>query len=64
ESSHLTVEVRDLAGRLVETVFDGEAGASALDVTWTPGAGVPDGLYILRIETPSGSTARLATLLR
>ncbi|KZD15530.1 MAG: hypothetical protein AO395_05945 [Candidatus Fermentibacter daniensis] len=64
ESSHLTVEVRDLAGRLVDTVFDGETGPAARSVTWTPGAGVPDGLYILRIETPAGSTSRLATLLR
>ncbi len=62
--THVRIEVRDLAGRLVETVFEGESGASALDVTWTPGTGVPDGLYILSIETPSGSASRMATLLR
>lgn len=63
-ASRATVEVRDLAGRLVDILFDGEAGDAPTSVSWTPDATIPNGLYVIRIESASGSTSRMATLLR
>lgn len=64
EASRASIEVRDLAGRLMETIFDGEAGETPTSVSWTPGASVPNGVYLVRIETACGSAGRMITLLR
>ncbi len=60
ESVPVTLRVWDVSGRLVEKLENGETAAGTSSVTWTPGNGVPDGLYLLGITAgDSFSTVRV-----
>jgi len=57
------VTVHDLAGRLVATLFEGAAGAGALDVTWDGRGAEAAGLFFMRLELEGESrTLRLVRL--
>jgi len=49
-ASHARIEIYDLSGHLVQTAFEGEQGAGAQDVIWTPNASrVSAGVYFARV---------------
>ena len=62
--SRATVRVHDLSGRLVASLFDGEASGAAHEVVWNgrdeAGQAVAAGVYLCRIST--GSDARVLKL--
>jgi len=63
EASHVTVDVYDLSGRLVERVFDREAGPGD-HAAWLDGSGLPAGGYVVRIVTGEAANTERCVLLR
>lgn len=57
------IRVFDAAGRLVATLVDGVQPAGDHTVTFDA-AGLPSGVYLVRLETPSHAESRAVTLLR
>ncbi len=61
-AQHARVELFDVAGRRVATLFDGVAAAGAHRVTWegrsADGAPVADGVYMARLATGTSSVTR------
>jgi flagellar hook assembly protein FlgD len=59
EEARATVEVFDLNGRLVRTVFSGMAQRGPNEVTWgghdQAGRAVASGVYFIRLKTPDRS---------
>ena len=63
-----TLRVYDAAGRLVETLLDGDLAAGPHSVEWTArgasGHILPAGTYFYRLETSRGSLSRSLILIR
>lgn len=62
-ASDITLEVFDLTGRRVKVLDSGMRTAGLHEVEFVAGD-LPDGLYVIRLMTPSGSLTRTATLVR
>jgi hypothetical protein len=54
------VDVFDLAGRHVRTLFDGTAGGTPMSIAWNgddaAGYSLPVGVYLLRLRDARGAT--------
>jgi len=59
---HVHIEIADLAGRVVATVFDGVQAAGRYQAAWR-GERLPAGLYFVRLTTPDRTIARKFTRL-
>lgn len=61
--SRATVRVHDLSGRLVASLFDGEASGAAHEVVWNgrdeAGQAVAAGVYLCRISTGSDAGSQI-----
>jgi len=67
DASRATVEIRDVAGRMVETVFAGWRAAGRQQVSWNgldaAGRSAAPGLYFCRVTSPAGcATAKFVRL--
>lgn len=63
QPGRVSVRVFDSLGREVATLFDGMQPAGSHHVTFDA-AGLPSGLYLVRLETGAGQAVRTATLLK
>jgi hypothetical protein len=63
EAADVRLAVLDVLGREVAVLLDGPQPAGPRGVTWDP-AGLPAGLYVVRLTTADGSTVRPVTLVR
>ncbi len=63
DPAHVTIEVFDLDGRKVETVFSGQAGAGIHALVWNADDASP-GLYFIRLTCNEHMQARKLLLLR
>jgi hypothetical protein len=67
-NQNIRVEVYDLLGRKVRTLFDGTHSPGTLHLNWDAtddkGAAVATGVYIYRLRTGTTDVARRMTLLR
>ncbi|MGM0628580.1 MAG: T9SS type A sorting domain-containing protein, partial [Candidatus Fermentibacterota bacterium] len=63
ETGHVTVDVYDLSGRLVERIFDREAGPGDQAV-WLDATGLPAGVYVVRIVAQEAANTERCVLLR
>jgi 3',5'-cyclic AMP phosphodiesterase CpdA len=68
EAGRVRLELLDVSGRRVATLFDGAAAAGATDVAWDgrSGAATPaaPGVYLARIVSPSGTAACRVAVVR
>lgn len=62
-AGHVGVRVYDALGRLVATLVDGMLPAGEYEVTFHA-ANLPSGQYIVRLDAPGFSQARVVTLLK
>ncbi|HYE58818.1 MAG TPA: right-handed parallel beta-helix repeat-containing protein [Rhodothermales bacterium] len=62
DAGHTRITVYDAVGRRVAAVLDEVRPAGAQAARWTP-AGLPAGLYLVRIETPAGVATQALALL-
>jgi uncharacterized membrane protein len=62
------LQVADIGGRVVATVYDGLAGPGTTSARWggraVEGNPLPPGVYFLRLHTPMGVVARRLVLVR
>ncbi|WP_456427241.1 T9SS type A sorting domain-containing protein, partial [Rhodocaloribacter sp.] len=63
-SQRVTVNVFDVLGRRVATLFDGTMAANETRSFSFDGAGLPSGLYLYRAEGETFSATRQALLLK
>jgi hypothetical protein len=63
EKSHVTIEIFDLLGRKIETLFDGSQPAGYHSVTWNSGD-YSSGIYFCRIEAGDFAETRKMILLK
>jgi len=67
-NQNISVEIYDLLGRKVKTLFDGTHSPGTLHLNWDAtddkGAAVATGVYIYRLRTGATDVARRMTLLR
>ncbi len=63
EPGHVTIRVYDALGRTVATLYSGVQAAGEHRVTFDA-AGLPSGLYVVRMEAEGFQQARLATLIK
>jgi hypothetical protein len=62
-SSHVTIAVYDLSGREVSRLVDETVGAGRYRVHWEA-RDVPSGMYLVRMQSGTFSSARMVTLVR
>ncbi len=60
----VSLEVYDVAGRLMETVFDGSLESGTHSIDWVPGSGLSNGVYFVRLTTGEGTLTTQAMVLR
>lgn len=63
EKANIQIEVFDIAGRLIEVLFNGEKNAGIHSVTWDAGSH-SSGIYLLRMHSPRGIETRKMILLK
>jgi hypothetical protein len=63
ESGHVRMAVRDLQGRLVELLVDGQLAAGAHELSWQPGE-VASGTYFVVVESRMGVQVRKVLFLK
>ena len=63
-AQHVTVVVLDITGRRVATVYDGTVTPGASTTLKIDGAGLPSGLYLVRVSGEDFSTTRRISLVR
>lgn len=59
-----TVEVYDVLGRRMEVLLSEVLPAGTRDVTWSPGASVPSGIYFVRMVAGEAAVTRAVVLQR
>lgn len=68
QQRHLTISLFDLYGRLVKTVYNGTSTpgkhSSKVKLTDQSGMAIPEGLYILRMETNTGQITSQKIMVR
>lgn len=64
ERSHAVLQVFNMQGLLVGTLFDGDAGAQAVIEAELRGEDLPAGIYMARLTTPNGVTLTRRLLLQ
>ena len=57
-AEHVTIEVYDILGRKVETVFEGTLPAGSPQVFTFDGSALPNGYYMARVASGQSSTTR------
>jgi hypothetical protein len=62
-SSAALIEIYDITGRLVETVFSGEMEQGEHSISWTSGGNSNSGVYLVRFRTAEGETVRRLVVL-
>ncbi|MCH7976019.1 MAG: choice-of-anchor B family protein [Bacteroidetes bacterium] len=63
-AQHVSAEVLDITGRRVATVYDGSVTPGASLTLTVDGAGLPSGLYLVRVTGEDFSTTRRISLVR
>ncbi len=63
QAGHVTLEVVDVLGRVVERLVDSDMGAGEMTAAWNA-AGMPSGIYVVRLRTREVQTSRQLVLLR
>ncbi|MFH1681574.1 MAG: C25 family cysteine peptidase [Candidatus Eisenbacteria bacterium] len=67
-AARASLRIYDVSGRLVKTLFAGQAGAGAHEVRWDgrtdAGRSASSGIYFLRLEAPGFLQVRQMTLVR
>ncbi len=64
-SDHVTLNVYNLQGQLVSTLFEGFHNSGTYTVEWNVlNQGLPGGIYLYQIQTNSSSKARTMTLIK
>ena len=63
EPMHVKVSVVDMLGRQVQVLMEGLQPEGQTTVTFEA-SNLPSGLYLYRLETPRGNTARIMSLLK
>ena len=63
EESHLKVDVIDIIGRHVITLWNRETSSGSHDIRWHP-SDLPSGTYIIIVKTPGQSSFSRITLLK
>ena len=68
-ASEITIDVLDVTGRAVKHALSGERlGAGRHEIVWdgldSRGVMVPDGIYLLRVRTATGSAMQRIVVLR
>ena len=68
EAGPVRIEIFDMAGRIVRTLFSGDSTGGSHSVSWNgdDGDGVPlaGGIYLIRIQSGGVSATRPCVLLR
>ncbi|NLP05375.1 T9SS type A sorting domain-containing protein, partial [Candidatus Fermentibacteria bacterium] len=62
-SGMLELGIYDITGRLVEILASGEAPAGSHTAVWQPGQ-IANGVYFVRLTTPSGCVTRQVMVVR
>ena len=60
----ISVDIVDVQGKLIETIFNETLRAGEHIVTWIPQSEIPSGLYLARINTRNESVSRTLVLQR
>jgi hypothetical protein len=63
QPSEATLQVHDLSGRLVETLFEGEMVSGPM-YCFFDGGGLPSGVYVVLLRTETSTATRRLVLLR
>ncbi|NOQ21199.1 MAG: T9SS type A sorting domain-containing protein [Candidatus Aegiribacteria sp.] len=61
---NVRLNVYDVSGRIVETVFNGHLEKGSHSVEWSPESGIASGLYFVRLDTEEGSVTTQAMVIR
>lgn len=61
---NVRLNVYDVSGRIVETLFNGHVEEGSHSVEWSPGSGISSGLYFVRLVTEEGSVTAQAMVIR
>lgn len=64
ESSEISLGIFDLSGRLMSMVANNTFNEGSYSLYWDVPAGLPNGCYIVRLETESGTICRNCVLVR
>ncbi len=68
EASHVTIEIYDVSGRLVQTLVNGEKEAGRYEVKWdgrsASGSSVASGVYLYRIDAQSFTQVKTMMLVK
>jgi len=62
-AGHVRAQVFDISGRTVATLCDNALPAGKFETAWRP-EGLANGVYLLKLELPNGSTTEKLMLLR
>ncbi|MCK4806585.1 MAG: T9SS type A sorting domain-containing protein [Candidatus Aegiribacteria sp.] len=60
---NVRLNVYDVSGRIVETVFNGNVEGGSHSVEWNPGSSVSSGVYFVRLDTEEGSVTVRAMVI-
>jgi len=63
-AGHVRISVYDAAGRMVDSILDGQVEGGAHSVEWNPQTSISGGVYFVRLDTENGSVTAQALLLR
>jgi len=61
---NVRLNIYDVSGRIVETVFNGHLEGGYHSVEWNPGSSVSSGVYFVRLDTEEGSVTSQAMVIR
>lgn len=62
-AGNVRITLHDVSGRMIKSVFSGRENPGQHSISFDP-AGIPSGIYFLRLETPSSAHTRKMTLVR
>lgn len=61
---NVRLNIYDVSGRIVETVFSGHLEKGIHSVEWSPGSSISSGMYFVRLDTEEGSVTTRALFIR